>query len=144
MTFLFSSSLSFLQNLNQEDLQNFNKRLPYHLPCPPPKSCDEHLRNSWALVAAGLSTKLIRSDQLGWDGRSCYFLHTVSCTDSVLYTYIQYIRVLDQMQNISYLYIRILSDINMYDISNIVRYDIFMHLVSKTSPLKPSISPTVT
>lgn len=32
----------------------------------------------------------------------------------------------------------------MYDISNIVRYDISMHLVSKTSPLKPSISPTVT
>lgn len=32
----------------------------------------------------------------------------------------------------------------MYDISNIVRYDISMHVVSKTSPLKPSISPTVT
>lgn len=57
------------------------------LPCPPQKSCDEHLRNSWPLVAAGLSTKLIRSDQTGWDGSSSHFLHTVSCTDSV-YIYI--------------------------------------------------------
>lgn len=107
MTFFFFFGSSFFPNVFDDVYKSggSSKFQAVTLPCPPQKSCDEHLRNSWPLVAAGLSTKLIRSDQLGWDGRSCYFLHTVSCTDSVycdiyIYLYIQYIRVLDQMQNI--------------------------------------------
>ena len=84
MTFFFFGS-SFFPNVFYYVYKSggSSKFQAVTLPCPPQKSCDEHLRNSWPLVAAGLSTKLIRSDQLGWDGRSCYFLHTVSCTDSV-------------------------------------------------------------